>query len=285
MNVKPVSNRMGHAMNKMNQTIKSVLLIGGVVAIMSGCSAAPDTKPPVTQPPATTQPQPQPGTQPQPQPKPQPEAPATKPGGSAGQTPNEPAQPTENHEAITVLVNKSVALPSGYRPSDLVEPQVSFIFDGYHEKRLMREEAARALERMFAGAKKDGIYLAGVSGYRSYETQESLFNYYVRTQGEETARKYSAEPGHSEHQTGLAMDISGSTGECAADDCFAGTPEANWLAAHAGEYGFIIRYPKGKEAITGYNYEPWHVRYIGTKIASEINAKGLTLEEYFGVAR
>lgn len=268
-------------MNKMNQTIKSALLVGGVVAIMTGCSAAPNAKPlvPVDQPPASTQPQ-----QPQTQPGTQPGTPTTNPGPAPSQPAKEPeAKPPTSHEAITVLVNKSVALPDGYRPSDLVEPQVAFIFDGYHEKRLMREEAARALEKMFAAAKQDGIYLAGVSGYRSYETQESLFNYYVRTQGEETARKYSAEPGHSEHQTGLAMDISGSTGECAADDCFAGTPEANWLAAHAWEYGFIIRYPKGKEAITGYNYEPWHVRYIGIKISTEINAKGLTLEEYFGV--
>jgi D-alanyl-D-alanine carboxypeptidase len=185
---------------------------------------------------------------------------------------------------INVLVNKTIMLPDGFAPSDLVEPNVPFIFKEKDEKRLMRKEAAAALEQLFAGAKKDGIYLAGVSGYRSYATQKSLFAYYVKTQGEETARKYSAEPGHSEHQTGLAMDVSGSDGKCAADDCFAGTPEANWLAKHAAEYGFIIRYPKGKEQITGYAYEPWHVRYVGKEVAAKVAAKGITLEEFYGMA-
>lgn len=187
-----------------------------------------------------------------------------------------------NPTSITVLVNKSIMLPDGYVPADLTEPQVAFIFSEKAEKRLMRAEAARALEQMFAAAKKDGLFLAGVSGYRSYQTQESLFNYYVSVQGEETARRYSAEPGHSEHQTGLAMDVSGSTGYCAADDCFADTPEAKWLAQHAPEYGFIIRYPKGKESITGYAYESWHVRYIGKAMAADVVAKGVTLDEYLG---
>jgi D-alanyl-D-alanine carboxypeptidase len=189
---------------------------------------------------------------------------------------------TDEPDSITVLINKSVALPEEYVPSDLVEPNVRFIFEEKHEKRLMRAEAARALESLFAAAEKDGIYLAGVSGYRSFETQNALFTYYVNTDGEELARRYSAEPGQSEHQTGLAMDVSGSTGACAADDCFAGTPEANWLAAHAHEHGFIIRYPAGKEAITGYMYEPWHVRYLGKQLSADIYARGVTYEEYLG---
>lgn len=183
-----------------------------------------------------------------------------------------------------MLVNKLVMLPDGYEPSDLVEPKVPFTFTEKAEKRLMRKEAAQALEQLFAGAEKDGIFLAGVSGYRSYETQKGLFNYYVQTQGEAIARRYSAEPGHSEHQTGLAMDVSASTGKCAADDCFAETPEARWLAEHAPGYGFIIRYPKGKEAITGYAYEPWHLRYLGKPFAQKVAASGLTLEEYQGTA-
>lgn len=181
---------------------------------------------------------------------------------------------------ITVVVNKKIMLPDGYTPADLVEPKVPFIFKEKDDRRLMRKEAAAALEQLFAGAKTDGINLAGVSGYRSYATQKSLFDYYVKVQGEETARKYSAVPGTSEHQTGLAMDVSGIDGKCAAEDCFAKTPEANWLVAHAAEYGFIIRYPKGKESITGYNYEAWHLRYIGTSIAKKIAEKGITLEEY-----
>jgi D-alanyl-D-alanine carboxypeptidase len=193
-------------------------------------------------------------------------------------------QVVENLDPLDVLVNKRFALPAGYRPGDLVEPDVPFIFDEPHEKRLMRKEAAHALALLFAAAREDGIYLAGVSGYRSYETQEWLFDYNVTAYGEEYARKYVAEPGHSEHQTGLAMDVSGSTGECAADDCFADTTEARWLADHAGTFGFIIRYPQGKESITGYNYEPWHLRYVGAPVSRAIAASGLTLEEYLNEA-
>lgn len=182
--------------------------------------------------------------------------------------------------SITALVNKQYRLPEGYDPEDLVYPDVKFIFNEKIEKRMMRKEAAEALEKMFAGAKEDGIYLAGVSGYRSHATQKSLFQRYVDKDGEEKAKTYSAVPGHSEHETGLAIDVSGSDGKCAAQDCFGGTKEAEWLAEHAAEYGFIIRYPKGKEAITGYQYEPWHLRYVGD-IAKEIAEQGLTLEEYY----
>ncbi|AKF96031.1 M15 family metallopeptidase [Brevibacillus laterosporus] len=183
-------------------------------------------------------------------------------------------------ESIQVLVNKQYKLPDSYKPQDLVYPDVPFLFKEKIEKRMMRKEAADALQQMFAGAKQEGIMLAGVSAYRSHSTQTTLFNRYVKKDGEEAAKKYSAEPGHSEHETGLAIDVSGSTGKCAAEDCFEGTPEAVWLADHAHEYGFIIRYPKGKEAITGYQYEPWHLRYVGKEAAGEIHDKGITLEEY-----
>lgn len=181
---------------------------------------------------------------------------------------------------IAVLVNKTFKLPDNYKPDDLVEPNIPFIFKEKSDKRLMRKEAAGALEKLVAAAKQDGVSLAGVSGYRSQATQKTLFENYVKKDGEEAARKYSAVPGHSEHQTGLAMDISGSDGKCAASDCFGGTKEAKWLAEHAAEHGFIIRYPKGKESITGYQYEPWHLRYVGTAIAKEIAKEGITLEEY-----
>lgn len=181
---------------------------------------------------------------------------------------------------ITVLVNKTYGLPAGYKPADLVEPNVPFTFKEKSEKRMMRKEAAGALEQLFAAAKKDGVPLAGVSAFRSESTQKSVFNSYVKKDGEEAAKKYSAEPGHSEHQTGLAIDVAGSDGKCAAEDCFGSTKEAAWLAKHAPEYGFIIRYPKGKESVTGYQYEPWHIRYVGTELAKELAAKGLTLDEY-----
>ncbi|WP_442604245.1 M15 family metallopeptidase [Paenibacillus sp. KN14-4R] len=182
-------------------------------------------------------------------------------------------------QAITVLVNKQFALPDNYEPKDLVYPSVPFTFNEKIEKRMMRKEAAGALEQMFAGAKKDGISLAGVSAYRSHKTQVTLFNNYVKKDGEAKAKTYSAVPGHSEHETGLAIDVSGSDGKCAAENCFGDTKEAKWLAVHAHEYGFIIRYPKGKESITGYQYEPWHLRYVGKKLAADVAKNGKTLEE------
>lgn len=228
-------------------------------------------------------------------------APADKPGNSGAEASREPSpaatvKPSDGDsgtgdpeaeltaaepDSITVMVNKQYQLPDGYKPADLVYPDVPFIFSEKIEKRMMRKTAAGALEQMFAGAKKDGVYLAGVSAYRSEKTQTTLFNNYVARDGEEKARTYSAVPGHSEHQTGLAIDVSGSDGKCAAESCFGGTKEADWLAAHAAEYGFIIRYPEGKQGITGYMYEPWHIRYVGQDIAEEIAAKGITLEEYY----
>jgi D-alanyl-D-alanine carboxypeptidase len=111
-----------------------------------------------------------------------------------------------------------------------------------------------------------------------------LFNRYVKRDGLKKAATYSARPGHSEHQTGLTMDVSGHSGTCAAEDCFADTKEALWLADHAAEHGFIVRYPKGKEAVTGYKYEPWHLRYVGVESAQEITKQKITLEEYVGGA-
>lgn len=184
-------------------------------------------------------------------------------------------------QSVAVLVNKEYALPEDHKPSDLVYPDVRFTFSEKIEKRMMRSEAAGALEKLFAGAEKDGIYLAGVSAYRSHSTQTSLFNRYVKKDGLEKAKTYSAVPGHSEHETGLAIDVSGSDGKCAAEDCFGDTKEAKWLAEHVTEYGFIIRYPEGMEDITGYKYEPWHLRYVGTEISSDIAERGITLEEYY----
>lgn len=184
-------------------------------------------------------------------------------------------------ESIAVLVNKEFALPDDYTPTDLVYPDVRFTFKEKIEKRMMRKEAAKALEEMFAGAEEDGVYLAGVSAYRSHSRQTTVFNQYVAKDGEEKAKTYSAVPGHSEHETGLAIDVSGSDGKCAAEDCFGGTKEADWLADHAPEYGFIIRYPDGQESITGYKYEPWHLRFVGKEIAANIAERGITLEEYY----
>ncbi|WP_243354461.1 M15 family metallopeptidase [Bacillus litorisediminis] len=195
----------------------------------------------------------------------------------------EPSIPTvANPTAITVMVNKSFKLPDSYRPADLVRPNVAFVFGNQQlEKALLREEAARALESLFAQAKKEGITLLAASGYRSYETQNVLFENEVKQVGYEKASMAVAYPGTSEHQTGLAMDITAASVNYILTEEFGNKPEGKWLANNAHKFGFILRYPLGKESITGYQYEPWHFRYVGTEMAAEIFQNKLTLEEYF----
>jgi D-alanyl-D-alanine carboxypeptidase len=180
---------------------------------------------------------------------------------------------------LSVVVNRDHPLPSSYKPKDLTAPDIPFIFDGKHEKRLLRDPAARAAEELFAAAGQDGIHLYGVSGYRSYETQKALFAFNVRSKGEAHAVRYSAVPGASEHQTGLALDVTAESVDFRLLPAFAGTKEGRWLAAHAHEYGFVIRYPADKEHITGYAYEPWHIRYVGPGTALSAYTYDVTLEE------
>ncbi|SES97989.1 D-alanyl-D-alanine carboxypeptidase [Salinibacillus kushneri] len=185
--------------------------------------------------------------------------------------------------AIDLVVNKQRKLPDGFEPPNLVEPNVPFSFDKWREKRQIREVAAGPLEELFKGAEKAGVDLVAVSGYRSYQRQETIYNYNVETKGLEHANKYSAKPGHSEHQTGLTMDVSSAGVSFNLVEDFRDTPEGDWLADHAHEYGFIIRYPKGDADITGYSYEPWHIRYVGKEMAKEIHEQQTTLEEFFGL--
>lgn len=158
-----------------------------------------------------------------------------------------------------LLVNKTYALPASYGSG-------------------VDATAYAALQQLQAAAKQAGHDMPLLSGYRSYDTQASLYTNYVKRDGKDAADTYSARPGFSEHQTGLAFDvgqISNSYGE---------TAGGKWLRDHCQEYGFIIRYLKGKEAITGFQYEPWHIRYVGVDHAKTIQEKHLTLEEYLGVA-
>ncbi|MBW7474682.1 M15 family metallopeptidase [Paenibacillus oenotherae] len=185
-----------------------------------------------------------------------------------------------NTGSTVVLVNKKRPLSSLYKPGDLVVPNVPFSFSGNSEKKQMRNIAAAALEKLFAGAKADGISIKAVSGFRSYKTQEAIFNRNAKIKGAAVANKTSARPGQSEHQTGLAMDVSSASVKYGLEQSFGSTKEGKWLKAHAAEYGFIIRYPQGKEKITGYSYEPWHIRYVGVYIAGQITKQQLTLEEY-----
>ncbi|KOP83084.1 D-alanyl-D-alanine carboxypeptidase family protein [Cytobacillus solani] len=192
----------------------------------------------------------------------------------------------QNPTNFMVLVNKEFSLPDGYTPEDLVRPNVLYSFgDQDIEKAYMRKDAAAALETMFAEAKKQGIHLFAVSGYRSFNRQTQVYNAEVSKFGEEKAALAVAVPGTSEHQTGLTMDLSSQSAKFELSEQFGETPEGKWIAANAHLYGFILRYPKGKEAITGYKYEPWHFRYVGKEAATTIYNKGWTLEEYFGTVK
>ncbi|WP_158175516.1 M15 family metallopeptidase [Heyndrickxia camelliae] len=187
-----------------------------------------------------------------------------------------------NPTSMTVMVNKTNALPKGYRPKDLKRPKVKFLFGNQNlEKALLRKPAATALEKMFKAAAAQKITLYGASGFRSYETQDALFKREVAQYGRKKAEMAVAFPGTSEHQTGLAIDITAASVQYHTVEKFAKTKEGIWLAKHAHEYGFILRYPKGKEKITKYEFEPWHFRYVGVKIATTIYKKHIMLEEYY----
>ncbi|MGX9136255.1 M15 family metallopeptidase [Rummeliibacillus sp. JY-2-4R] len=145
-------------------------------------------------------------------------------------------------------------------------------------------EARDAFDELNAAALLDGFQFNAFSTYRSYDRQVGLYDAYVKRDGKEAADTYSARPGYSEHQSGLAFDI-GEVGneEDFADNKFGDTEAGKWIAKNAHKFGFIMRYPKGKEAVTGYMHESWHFRYVGKKIATEIYNKNETLEEYLGI--
>jgi len=179
-----------------------------------------------------------------------------------------------------VLVNKSHALPQDYHPDDLVVPDVRFPFAEDHPKKQMRSFAASALEDLFQASNEAGLDLFAQSGFRSHGRQDSIFASNVSDHGLEAANNFSARPGESEHQTGLSMDVTSPDVGYQLVEEFGETDEGQWLKENAHEFGFIIRYPEGKEDITNYQYEPWHLRYVGEKAATEIASQGITLEEY-----
>ena len=164
-----------------------------------------------------------------------------------------------------LVANKKYPLPEDFNPGE-------------------NAEARAAFEQMATDAKALGFDFVAFSGFRSYEYQTTLYNNYVNRDGKEAADRYSARPGHSEHQTGLAFDI----GENSQQDLwltaeFGETPAGKWLADNAYRYGFILRYPEGKEEITGFMYESWHFRYLGVEKATDVKNTGLTLEEYLSI--
>ena len=185
----------------------------------------------------------------------------------------------DDPSSIWVIANKLRPLdPKDYAAPDLVETPVRYV-----NSPVLRKVAADALVKMFAAYEAEtGRQMQVQSAYRSYSVQVNVYNGWVASLGQEGADLTSARPGHSEHQTGLAVDISAVPAVCALDQCFADTPEGKWLKKNAHKWGFILRYPNGKTKITGYEFEPWHYRYVGVELATAMRqAKITTLEEFF----
>jgi D-alanyl-D-alanine carboxypeptidase len=206
---------------------------------------------------------------------PVPETPAPPPGFDRA------ARSIDDPASLWVVANKLRPIgPVNWAPLDLVDVPVP-----YQNRQPLRREASGALVAMFTAATAEGA--GGMqlqSAYRSYDRQVSVYNGWVSRLGQAQADSTSARPGYSEHQTGLAVDISPVPLSCALSACFGETPQGIWLAENAWRFGFLLRYPADKVAVTGYSYEPWHFRYIGVDLATEMNTVGVsTLEEFFGL--
>jgi D-alanyl-D-alanine carboxypeptidase len=190
------------------------------------------------------------------------------------------AHPLDDATSIWVIVNKMFPLnPKSWVPKDL--KTLSAIPEGSDQK--MRAEAASALTKLYKAAKADGADFRISTAYRSYSFQKALYDPRAAQRGVSVADRTTARPGFSEHQTGLAVDIYHLT-ECRLQQCFGKSAAGKFVAAHAWEYGFVVRYPKDKEDVTGYVWEPWHLRYVGTELSTAMHDSGVvTLEEFFGL--
>lgn len=194
---------------------------------------------------------------------------------------NRSALSIDDPTSLWVIVDKLRPLvPADFVPPDLVDTPVPHL-----NPPGLRAEAASAMVAMFAAARAEGA--GGMqlqSAYRSYATQVTVYHRYVASAGKAAADRQSARPGFSEHQSGLAADISAVPLTCALSACFGQTPQGMWLVGNAYRFGFLLRYPADKVAVTGYMYEPWHFRYVGVSLATEMHAEGVTtLEEFFGL--
>lgn len=183
-------------------------------------------------------------------------------------------------DSLYVLANKANYFPENFKPKNLVVPKIPFSFSGENEKKYLQKPAADAITTLIDAASADGIAISGVSGYRSIARQKVIYKYNVDNYGQAHADKYSAKPQYSEHHTGLCMDVSSASVGFGLVEKYGDTKEGKWLANNAHKYGFVIRYPKGKESITGYSYEPWHIRYLGVNLATFLYNNGLCYEEF-----
>jgi D-alanyl-D-alanine carboxypeptidase len=200
---------------------------------------------------------------------------ADAPGGDGAAGGETPARLEPIRSDLTIVVNKRHPLdPLDAEPDDL-----TVAGDRWVSASIVADLAA-----MLAAARGEGVSPVVVSAYRSYQSQDRIYRDYVAREGVAAADTFSARPGYSEHQTGLAIDFGDAAGSCHIADCFADTTEGRWLAEHATEYGFILRYPEGATDVTGYKPEPWHFRFVGRDAAAEMHTAGIaTLEEYLGV--
>ena len=193
---------------------------------------------------------------------------------AAGSSPSAASASTEtNPGSLRVIVNKMRPFsPKEWEPEDLVD------FEGHQ----LRAEAAEAAKKMMRAAKQEGVELTVSSAYRSYAVQQQTYQHWVEVNGKQKADTLSARPGYSEHQTGLAIDF-GSPEGCLLQECYQDTRAGQWLAKNAPDFGFILRFPKNQQHVTGYIFEPWHYRYLGVGLTQEYRASGAkTLEEFFG---
>jgi D-alanyl-D-alanine carboxypeptidase len=174
-------------------------------------------------------------------------------------------------------VTKQTGLPAAYAPPDLMVLPTR-VCAGANVR--LRQSAAEALLKLIDTAAGEGIVLFALSGYRSYEEQQTVFRNEIATLGREVAEKQVAPPGHSEHQLGLAVDVTPKSSPYELRAAFGQETEGRWLTANAPRFGFVLSYPAGKEAVTGYTYEPWHIRHVGVAVAGQVAASGQTLTEF-----
>lgn len=183
-------------------------------------------------------------------------------------------KPTDVSKGILMLVNKYHYLKEDFIPEDINDISIMYAYDDNQAVK----EAYEAYKSMWYAAQAENLMLIVNSSYRDYESQDIVYSNYKYNHGEEWADSVAARPGYSEHQTGLSLDILTNGYNM---DNFDTSPEFKWLSKNAHRYGFILRYPKDKEHITGYSYESWHYRYVGVKVATEISEKGITFDEYY----